>query len=422
MAFMGHFVPLCTIAIKESSMNIFEKAYCRTYQFILNKIGMPLLAIKNPPLIEGEGSIKQIASYLREKGFYRPFVLVSPNLLQSECYKSLSESLSESNYNPIFYSEIVPNPTFSCVLGAKAAFVKGNCDSIIALGGGSVMDTAKAVGAMVANKIENPEKLKGLLKVHKRFSMLIAIPSTAGTGSETTLAAVLVNEKTKDKFSINDPNIIPNLAVLDPIVLKTLPPHIIASTGMDALTHAVEAFIGKARTRKTKSYSIQASRLIFENLEAFYRDPLSQEPREAMLKASYLAGAAFTRSYVGYVHALAHALGGFYNVPHGLANAILLPKLLRVYGKSVYKPLARLSDASLLLPYDASIKEKADSYIAHIEEMNARMGIPKDFKGVIKEGDLGALAKHAAKEANPLYPVPKELSEKELKNILKELC
>lgn len=402
-------------------MNIFEKAYCRTYQFFLNKIGMPLIGIKNPPLIEGEGSIKEIASHLREKQFYRPFLLVSPNLLTSESYLALLKSFEENGYHPVSYSDVVPNPTFGCVLGAKAAFIKGNCDSIIALGGGSIMDTAKAVGALVANKIDNPEKLKGLLKVHKRFPMLIAIPTTAGTGSETTLAAVLVNEKTKDKFSINDPHVIPTLAVLDPMVLKTLPKNIIASTGMDALTHAVEAFIGKARTRKTKSYSIQASRLILENLEAFYSDPLSQEPREAMLKASYLAGAAFTRSYVGYVHALAHALGGFYNVPHGLANAILLPKLLRVYGKSVYKPLARLSDASGLLPYNASNKDKANAYIAHIEEMNAHMGIPKDFKGIIKEEDLDTLAKHAAKEANPLYPVPKELNEKELKNILKEL-
>lgn len=402
-------------------MNIFEKAYCRTYQFFLNKIGMPLIGIKNPPLIEGEGSIKEIASYLREKQFYRPFVLVSPNLLTSESYLALLKSLEENGYHPVSYSDVVPNPTFGCVLGAKAAFIKGNCDSIIALGGGSIMDTAKAVGALVANKIDNPEKLKGLLKVHKRFPMLIAIPTTAGTGSETTLAAVLVNEKTKDKFSINDPHVIPTLAVLDPMVLKTLPKNIIASTGMDALTHAVEAFIGKASTRKTKSYSIQASRLILENLEAFYSNPLSQEPRGAMLKASYLAGSAFTRSYVGYVHALAHALGGFYNVPHGLANAILLPKLLRVYGKSVYKPLARLSDASGLLPYNASNKDKANAYIAHIEEMNAHMGIPKDFKGIIKEEDLEALAKHAAKEANPLYPVPKELNEKELKNILKEL-
>lgn len=402
-------------------MNVFEKGYCRTYQFFLNKIAMPLVGIQNPPTLEGEDSVKEIASYLREKGFYRPFVLVSPNLLESESYLSLLQSLKENGYNPISYSQIVPNPTFGCVLGAKESFQKGNCDSIIALGGGSVMDTAKAVGALIANKIDNPEKLKGLLKVHKRFPMLIAIPTTAGTGSETTLAAVLVNEKTKDKFSINDPHVIPTLAVLDPNVLKTLPRNIIASTGMDALTHAVEAFIGKARTRKTKSYSIQASRLILENLEDFYENPLAKEPRKAMLKASYLAGAAFTRSYVGYVHALAHALGGFYNVPHGLANAILLPKLLKVYGKSAYKPLARLSDASGLLSYDASAKDKANAYIASIEKMNERMGIPKDFKGIIKKEDLDALAHHAAKEANPLYPVPKELNEKELKEILKEL-
>ena len=402
-------------------MNLFSVIFCRSYQFVLNKIAMPFLGIKNPPTFEGEGAIKEVGPYLKERHFYRPFVLTSKNLLEGEAYKNLLDSLSESGFHPLVYTDVVPNPTFSCVLSAKEAMQKGNCDSIIALGGGSVMDTAKVVGALVSNKLSDPLKLKGLLKVHKRFPMLIAIPTTAGTGSETTIAAVIVNEKTKDKFSVNDPRLIPELAVLDPIVLRTLPPSVAASTGMDALTHAVEAYIGKARTRKTKSYSVQASRLILENLEAFYQDPKNPEAGSSMLKASYLAGSAFTRSYVGYVHALAHSLGGFYGLPHGLANAILLPVVLRRYGKAVYKPLARLCDASSLLPYSASLKAKAEAYIAHIEGMNDRMGIPKDFKGILKEEDVPFLAAHAAKEANPLYPVPKEFSKGELSSLLKEL-
>lgn len=402
-------------------MNPFAVICCRTCQFALNKIAMPFLGIKNPRTFEGEGVLSDVGPYLKEHHFYRPFVITSKNLLGGEAYKTLISSLEESGFHPLVYTDVVPNPTFSCVLGAKEAMQKANCDSIVALGGGSVMDAAKVAGALVANKASDPLKLKGLLKVHKRFPMLVAIPTTAGTGSETTIAAVIVNEKTKDKFSVNDPRLLPELAVLDPIVLKTLPSSIIASTGMDALTHAVEAFIGKARTRKTKSYSVQASRLILENLEPFYRDQKNAEAGSSMLKASYLAGSAFTRSYVGYVHALAHSLGGLYGLPHGLANAILLPVVLRRYGKAVYKPLARLADASSLLPYNASLEAKAKAYIEHIEGMNERMGIPKDFKGTLKAEDIPFLATHAAKEANPLYPVPKEFSKGELASILKEL-
>ncbi len=402
-------------------MNVFSKVYCRLTQLVVNKMIAPLLGIKPPETIEGEGTVKEIAKYLKEKHFYRPFIVVSKSVSLSLPFKSLMEALEEEKYRPIVFSDVVPNPTFSCVLSAKMALMKGNCDSIIAFGGGSVIDAAKVTGALVANRTNKIEKLKGVLKVRKRFPMLIAIPSTAGTGSEATIAAVVVNEKTKDKFSITDPHLTPNLAVLDPDVLKTLPPKIISSTGMDALTHAVEAYIGRAKTKKTRSWSVQASRIILENLETFYLDPSNAVAREEMLKASYLAGAAFTRSYVGYVHALAHAIGGYYNVPHGLANAIILPKVLRHYGKSVYKSLARLSDASNLLPYGASASDKAEAYIAHIEKMNENMGIGTSFHGILKEEDLDALSKHAAKEANPLYPVPKEFSKKELKEILKEL-
>ncbi len=418
---MGDIGTHFALVIGGRKMNVFARAYCRFRQFVLNKLLLPLLRFKEPETIEGEGSLQMVAAYLKEKHFYRPFIVTSASRPSSKPFIALMDSLREEGYDPVVYSRVVPNPTFACVLEAKSALMEGNCDSIIAYGGGSAIDAAKVVGAMVANKIENPQKLKGLLKVRKRYPMLIAIPTTAGTGSEATIAAVLLNEKTKDKFAVTDPHLLPNLAVLDPVTLMSLPSSIIAMTGMDALTHAVEAYIGKARTHKTKSYCVQASRIILSSLEDFYRDPLAKEPRERMLKASYMAGVAFTRSYVGYVHAIAHALGGFYNIPHGLANATILPKMLRHYGSKVYKPLARLSDASSLLPYNASLAKKAEAYIAKLEEMNAQMGIAPTFEGIIKEGDLEALSEHAAKEANPLYPVPKEYSKEELKSIIKEL-
>ena len=190
---------------------------------------------------------------------------------------------------------------------------------------------------------------------------------------------------------------------------------------MDALTHAIEAFIGHERTAKTKRYSIEAVRLIDANLFAFYQDPSNEKARLAMQHASYLAGVAFTRSYVGYVHAIAHSLGGHYNVPHGLANAIILPHVLRAYSRSADKPLARLSDALQLTKNTASRHDKALAFIAWIEGMNAKMGIPKTFDHVIKPADIPILASRADKEANPLYPVPKEFDAAELASLYKEI-
>ena len=171
-----------------------------------------------------------------------------------------------------------------------------------------------------------------------------AIPTTAGTGSETTLACVIVDSETRHKYVINDFPLIPRYAVLDPKVTLSLPPFITATTGMDALTHAVEAYIGNSTTVATKKESLMAVSLIFQNLETAYEDGSNIEARRNMLKASYYAGCAFTKSYVGYVHAVAHSLGGAYNVPHGLANAILLPFVLEAYGESIHKKLAHYAD------------------------------------------------------------------------------
>ncbi len=212
---------------------------------------------------------------------------------------------------------------------------------------------------------------------------------------------------------------IPNVAVLDDSLLIGLPKGVIASTGMDALTHAIESYIGRSSTRQSKEYALQAIKLISDNLYAFYTDPKKDEARANMQKASYLAGVSFTRAYVGYVHALAHALGGYYNVPHGFANAVLLPLVLEEYGESVYDRLSEINDDLRLVDPLSPKKEKAEAVIAWIKEMNAKMNIPAKFDHLIKNfADLEALSLHAAKEANPFYPVPREFDKKELKTIL----
>ena len=257
--------------------------------------------------------------------------------------------------------------------------------------------------------------MKGILKVHKRLPLLIAIPTTAGTGSETTLAAVITDAQTRYKYAINDFPLIPRYAVLDPKVTLSLPPAVTASTGMDALTHAVEAFIGNSTTYGTRKDALLAVKLIFENLDIVYNDGSNLDARRNMLHASFYAGCAFTKSYVGYVHAVAHSLGGQYNVPHGYANAVILPMVLEAYGSAVYKKLDKLAvEAGIADPED-SYEEGAKKFIQAIKDMKLRFHIGNTIPE-IREEDIPKLAHYADKEANPLYPVPVLMNARELEN------
>lgn len=275
------------------------------------------------------------------------------------------------------------------------------------------MDCAKAVGARAAKPKQSLAKMKGILKVRKKLPLLMAIPTTAGTGSETTLAAVITDAETRHKYAINDFPLIPRYAVLDPKVTVSLPPSITATTGMDALTHAVEAFIGNSTTYGTRQNALLAVRLIFENIDTAYRDGKNIDARRNMLHASYYAGCAFTKSYVGYVHAVAHSLGGEYNVPHGLANAVILPLVLESYGESVHKKLHKLAVAAGISDPETPISESAERFIQAIKEMKKRFGIG-DHIPEINDVDIPKLAHYANKEANPLYPVPVLMDSSEL--------
>lgn len=263
--------------------------------------------------------------------------------------------------------------------------------------------------------------MKGLLKVKHKPAFLIAIPTTAGTGSEATVAAVISNAKTHEKYAINDPKLIPLYAVLDPKLLVSLPGKVTSTTGMDALTHAVEAYIGGSNTKATRKEAKEAVLLIKNNLLKSYQNPTDLEARNNMQIASYKAGLAFTRAYVGYVHAIAHTLGGMYGVPHGLANAVILPHVLRKFGSSCYTRLAELADYISLTDKDKTKKEKAEAFIDFIDELNAQMNIPNKIENVIQEKDLPIMVKRAIKEANPLYPVPDLWDEKDFLEIFKEI-
>ena len=390
--------------------------YYRSYQLVF-KLAAYFLGIKEPKVIEGENSLSKIPGLLKEKNLTNPLVVTDNGIHSLGLINPLFKYLKENKVKYSYYHDVVANPTIGNVNDGLKVFKDGGCDSIIVVGGGSAMDCAKMIGALAVKKNKTVEQLKGLLKVGKALPFLIAVPTTAGTGSETTLAAVIVNENTHHKYAINDPHLIPKYAVLDPSLLVGLPPKITSTTGMDALTHAVEAYIGRSNTKKTKKAALEAIKLIDENLVNSFKDGKNLEYRKNMQKAAYLAGVAFTRAYVGYVHAIAHSLGGKYNVPHGLANAIILPYVLEEFGKSVYKKLSELSDLLSLSEKSSSKEEKAKAFINYVRKLNKKMDIPEKFDIVYDEISVNEMIENAYKEGNPLYPVPKEFSRDDFKKI-----
>jgi len=394
--------------------------YYRTYQFIL-RLASYFLGIKEPKVISKEGAIKEAPILIKEKGLSKPLIVTDKGIHQIGLLKPLFDSLIENNVEYAYFYDVVANPTIKNVNDGLKVFKENKCDSIIVVGGGSAMDCAKMIGALSVKKHSSVEKLKGILKVRKALPFLIAVPTTAGTGSETTLAAVIVNEETHHKYAINDPHLIPKYALLDPTLLVGLPPKITSTTGMDALTHAVEAYIGRSNTKKTKKCALEAIKLIHENLFESYQNGHNLVARENMQKASYLAGVAFTRAYVGYVHAVAHSLGGKYNVPHGLANAIILPYVLEEFGEKAHKKLAELSDLLSLCEKSSSKEEKSKAFIAWIKELNKKMDIPEKFDIIFNENDANEMIDNALKEANPLYPVPKEFFKEDFLKIYRTI-
>lgn len=396
------------------------KLFDRAFQKVMY-VGLAMMHWREPEKIMGAGSLKTVAAKLGELGLKHPLIVTDGYLHSIRIYAPLTDEMDRLGIPYTIYGEAVPNPTVHNIAAAYKLYTEEGCDCLIAIGGGSSMDCAKGCGAQVANPHRTLAQMKGLLKVRRDIPTLFAVPTTAGTGSEVTVTAVITNPEARDKYLMNDLHLIPHYAVLDPTLTYNLPKPVTSTTGMDTLTHAVEAYIGSANTKRTKENALAAVKLVFENLLTAYEDGHNEEARQNMQVASYRAGLAFTRAYVGTVHALAHAIGGFYGVPHGLANAVLLPVVLRAYGKSAHKKLAELAD--LVGLQGATAEEKANAFIAAIEDLNKKMEIGDKIGGKwqILDEDLPALAKHAFDETNPLYPVPKILSEEELIALYKQI-
>ena len=387
-------------------MNIFKKIYCRIYQTCF-KLAIPLLPYRSPKIIE----LENLNNILSKENIKKLFIITDNNLI-----KLINPILNGLNINYFVYDKVKPNPTINDVEAARISYLDNNCEGILAIGGGSVMDLAKICGARVVKPKKSIQKMEGLLHICKKLPPLIVIPTTAGTGSETTLAAVITDEVNNHKYPINDFSLIPNYTIFIPELIMDLPSHITSTTGMDALTHAIEAFIGRSTTKKTRYYAIKAVKLIVENLKETYDNPHNLKARTNMLYAAHYAGIAFTISYVGYIHAIAHSLGGKYKTPHGLANAIILPIMLEIYGKKVYKKLAFLARETNIADSNDDNVVASKKFINYIYNLNKEMNIPNKLKD-IKDEDIPLMAFYANKEANPLYPVPLLLDKNELEKI-----
>jgi alcohol dehydrogenase len=368
-----------------------------------------IIRIPEPTLYLGHKLFPKVIDILTYHQKTHVLIVTDSTILALKLIDPLFALLKQHQITYAIYSETQVNPTISNLEAAKTMYVKQGCQVMIGIGGGSSLDCAKGAAALIASKKTVPQ-LKGLLKVRKKTPLMIMMPTTAGTGSEATVAVVVSNPKTKEKYAINDPVLVPSYAILDSSLTFGLPPSLTAQTGLDALTHAVEAFLGNSNTRFTKHHAKEALVMIQRSLLTAYHHPSDEPSRRTMLHAAYHAGLAFTRAYVGYVHGIAHTLGGFYQVPHGLANAVILPYVLDAYGKIIHPKLAIMADWLSLTDLQAPTLVKAKAFKEWLVQLLTALGIPKTLPNIIQKEDIPLMVQRVHQEVMPFYPVPTFLS------------
>lgn len=394
-----------------------RKGVYRIIQYGL-KIGMSLLPWRQPKLMQGVGAVRRLPMWIRRKGFKKVLIVTDENLMRLHLLDDMLREMDAAKVDYVIYRDISANPTDLNVEEGLGLYVAAQCECMIAFGGGAPIDCAKAIGARVARPKKTVKELQGMLHVLKPISTIFAVPTTAGTGSETTIAAVITEDDTHHKASINDISLVPRYAVLDPELTVGLPPRTTATTGMDALCHAVEAYTNHLYNSELENEMCRKSvKLIYDNLYAAYLDGSNIMARKNMQEAAFYAGRAFTRGCVGYVHAIGHTLGGIYLVPHGLAMAILLPHVLRAFGPAVYDRLAELSDVCGMTEKSATNAEKANAFICWIESLKQLMDIP-EYPTMIQKNDVDQMVVWIDREANPVYPVPVIWSRAEIKEFI----
>ena len=398
--------------------NTLELIWCRTFQAVL-KVGNYFMGYRMPHYLEGPGKIAELGSFLKEKNLNDVLVVTGSGMVRRGQVKPMLDGFDAAGIRYTLQTYDTTDPTSDDVEAGYKAFKENGCKTIVALGGGSRIDCAKGIAAKAVHPRKKVSQLQGLLKVHWPIPTFVAIPTTAGAGSETTVAAVITDSATHRKAAINDPFLIPKYAVLDPELTTGLPPYTTATTGMDALAHAVEAYTNHTyNTKLENKLAKEAVKLIHDNILIAFEDGKNLEARQNMQRGAFYAGRAFTRGCVGYVHAVGHTLGGLYGVAHGLAMAVLLPHVMREFGASAHKRLAELADVCGMEGRNEA--EKANNFIKWIEETNAKMGLPSGFD-VIKDEDIPQMIAWARKEANPLYPVPVVWGEKDFRRLIQAI-
>jgi alcohol dehydrogenase class IV len=378
-----------------------------------------VLPIPQPTLMVGPGSSARLGETISDLGHRRILIVTDGVITRLGLMKPLLDALTAGSTAVVIFDEITPDAPIPLVEKGIALYLSQDCDAIVAFGGGSVMDSAKAIGVAVANG-KHPRQLVGYFKGWNPPPPLYAVPTTAGTGSEVTVAAVISDPENGTKLVIADTRLVPRLAALDPTLMTGLPAPITAATGMDALTHAIEAYIGEWGTDFTDRMALAAVAMIYENLPVAFANGQDLAAREKMALASTYAGLAFTRANVGNVHAIAHQLGGRYHTPHGLANAIVLPAVLRFSSPAITLKLATLAARARVGEQGRPDVEQARAFLESVDAMNASLGIPVQLDA-LREEDIPALAKAACWEADTNYPVPRRMSQADCEGLLRQI-
>ena len=391
------------------------------YKFVMLMLKLVTVFIPapKPTIYSGAGSSLKLCECLSHMGAQKVLIVTDEILMKLGLLQGVIEKLQQLNIEYVVFDKVVPDPGYHIVeLGVKLG-LESECNVVLGVGGGSSLDAAKIIAARMTNDVPI-KKLVGVLKVRKPPVPIYTIPTTAGTGSETTIAAVVSDPGTNQKTPVIDPKLVPVAAALDPELMTGLPPHITAATGMDALTHAIESYISKHAAPDTDVYALSAVKMIMKYLPVAYENGEDLAAREAMALASFYAGAAFTKANLGYVHAIAHQFGAFYHTPHGLANAIVLPNVLDYSLPSAQSRLAQLAVATGLGHQSEDDTALAKKFVNSVKDLNSRIGIPVTLDK-LKAEDIPEIVKGALKEAHYLYPVPRYMDSKQCTDMVQSM-
>ena len=364
--------------------------------------------VLNETSYHGKGAIQNIVPELKNRGFKKAFIVTDPDLVKFGVTSKVTSLLDEANFPYVVFDDIQANPTIQNVIDGVASFKEANGDVIIAIGGGSSIDTAKAIGIIITNpEFSDVRSLEGVAPTKNPCTPIIAVPTTAGTAAEVTINYVITDVERNRKFVCVDTHDIPIVAVVDPDMMATMPASLTAATGMDALTHAIEGYITKGAWEMSDMFHLEAIRLIAKNLRGAVEN--TPEGREGMALGQYIAGMGFSNVGLGIVHSMAHPLGALYDTPHGIANAIILPTVMEYNAsetKEKYREIARAMGVKGV--DEMSVEEYRKAAIDAVKQLSKDINIPSNLKDIVKKEDIPFLAQSAMDDAcrpgNPKDP------------------